>query len=554
MIQQPLPKPPIISEDALQYVTNKWSRHAVQPFLIALLTTGLLTAVTLLFFLFTDDSNWLLMPILSFLITLEGIYTTLWLNHAEQRITDRFAYRAAELLIIILATRLFTWFISGNFPDWRLFKLYLRTPLILFADGLFLAGSLLIALAWERGLTVARIFATLSIDSGEADYYLTPKRDRVDDKRPFQHNRIHIITQLFKQWIIGGVILAGFAALSTYDLQQATTVTNFFAMGRLGLHPTMLTALLLYFLAGFLLLSQARLAAANARWLREGAIKSNRVEKIWHRSSRRLLLLIAFFTALLPIGSTNGIGRILQTAIGVTTSIFSLLYLLFIGLIAMLLPQATPATSTPPPPLPTAPPPQFTPAPPVPPNETAELFFSSAFWAIAIVFSIAAVLFFLRERGIRFNSTTAKRGWQWLVNLFKTVWQSMAQQTAEIRHAMLSRLQLEDENEENGGGKRPFRFIRVNGLPPREQIRYFYLSTVRRAAEKGIKRRQDATPIEFSETLKEQFPDAEQDVETLTDAFLHARYSPQPVKKEALSPIKKRWRHMRSNLRRHRKQ
>ena len=546
-----------MNESALNYVTNKWSQQVVQPILIALLTTGLLTAVAVLLVIFTANNNWLRLPLLSFFITLEGIFTTLWLKHPEQRKIERIVYRAAELMVILLMTRLYTWFAGGIFPQWRLIATYLAEPFTFFADALFLVGVVLIILAWERGLTIARIFFQLSIDIGEASYYLLPKRERLmEDKRPFQRNRIGLINLFFKHWVIGAIILAGLAALSTFELTQIPTATSFFALGRLGLRPAMLYALLIYFLAGFLLLSQARLAAANARWLRDGVVKQPQVERSWHRVSGQLVLFIAFLTALLPIGSTNAIGRLLQSALGISASILSILYLLFIGLISMLMPQPNSAASSTPPPLalPTPIPPQTTPFPPVPPNETAVLFFSSLFWALALVFSVAAVLYFLRERDIQLNRATASKAWRWLMQAFKAMWRGVTQQATVMRHAILGKPLADGEiGEEAGVGKRPFRFIRINGLSPREQIRYFYLSTVRRAAEKGIKRQRQDTPNEYAQTLKEQFPDAKEDVDALTEAFLHARYSPQPIEKETINPIKKGWRHLRSSLRHHRK-
>ncbi|KAA3657245.1 MAG: DUF4129 domain-containing protein, partial [Chloroflexi bacterium] len=93
-------------------------------------------------------------------------------------------------------------------------------------------------------------------------------------------------------------------------------------------------------------------------------------------------------------------------------------------------------------------------------------------------------------------------------------------------------------------------FIRINAWPPREQIRYFYLSIVRRAKEKGIPRDKNETPLEYSQGLKEEFPETERDVDKLTSAFLKAQYSPKIINKEEINPIKKRWKHIRSTLRR----
>ncbi len=70
----------------------------------------------------------------------------------------------------------------------------------------------------------------------------------------------------------------------------------------------------------------------------------------------------------------------------------------------------------------------------------------------------------------------------------------------------------------------PWRFVRLNALSPRDRVRYFYLSTVRRAAEQGTVRQPSQTPAEFLHDLKSTWPEAEGDATALTEAFLAARY------------------------------
>ena len=64
----------------------------------------------------------------------------------------------------------------------------------------------------------------------------------------------------------------------------------------------------------------------------------------------------------------------------------------------------------------------------------------------------------------------------------------------------------------------------VSERDPREKVRYFYLRMMRRAAESGLTRPAPQTPAEFSHHLDPRWPDAEDDVDELTAAFLAARY------------------------------
>lgn len=540
------------TENALAFVTNRWSRRFVQPLLIGLMVTAVFTAVCVLLFILTGDGAWLVMPLLCFVLVLEGVYTTLWLQHPNQRITDNLAYRAAEVVVIVLICRLFTWVIGGDLPDWRLYEEYLRRPFALFSGMLFVVGTPLILAAWSQAINTMGIFTELAVDEGEAVYFLTPKRERDDDARPFQLDRSRLVVDFFRQWVAGGVLLVLLAAMSTFDLPQLEDWNNILQLARMGMMPHMLTALLVYFISGFLLLSQARLAAINGRWLHDGVMKSHTVERNWHRYSLRLLLVVALIASFLPLGDTTGIGRLLEIILFVLGAIFSLLSFLFLGLLAALIPNAQQEAgeATPTPEIfPTVP--SMTPVPPSEAAETAELVFSSAFWAVAIVLSVVAISFFLRERGVRLNTTLLRQIWAALSAWLAQVWRAARAQATELRQAAQARLQLirEKPEEQEEEKKRPFRFIRVNALPPREQIRYFYLSTLQRAEERGVPRRADETPLEFARDLKEEFPDAEIDVEELTGAFLKARYSPQPIEKEDVGPVKKRWKEMRSRLR-----
>jgi hypothetical protein len=95
----------------------------------------------------------------------------------------------------------------------------------------------------------------------------------------------------------------------------------------------------------------------------------------------------------------------------------------------------------------------------------------------------------------------------------------------------------------------PWRFIRVGGLPPREQVRYFYLSVVRRAAGQGVQRQPSQTPGEFVRDLETQWPEAELDVEALTQAFVIARYDATEITTDEAREAKSIWQRVKQALR-----
>ncbi len=543
-----------IDDPRLAFITNKWSRTVVQPLLISVLIAALLSTV-LVFAELITDINWLPFSPFLFFVCLEGCYTTLWLQQPERRLLNHTAYRAAEVLLLALLLRVFAWTVTGSWPHLADIPEILRLPQTVFLDVPFIFIGILTLVAWDRATWLGQTFTALSIDQAEVYYYTQPPNQRVSSDKPVRTNRGEIVFSFFRQWISGALVLAFLTALSHFDVVEIYRGSSL-ALARLGLRPKLLLFLLLYFLAGFTLLSQAQLAAMNARWLINGVTRQGKVERSWHRYTIWLVGGIALLAAFLPLGSTFAISNILKSIIwGISTaasfiiSLFSTLLAIFFSLFSGDTPLETAEPLAQPTSLP-VPTPTATPIPSALPPQTVDtgLIVSSLFWAVAIVMSVMAVSFFLRERGIQVNTAVVQSFWQKLWHWLQTAWRGAGHQMRDWQQAVRTRLQREPKEQE--ANKPPWRFIRLNALSPREQIRYFYLSTVKRAANKGVPRQQAETPLEFARDLKQSWPEAEEDVDALTDAFLEARYGRSPIGKEDVNPVKKRWRQVKSSLRR----
>jgi hypothetical protein len=317
-------------------------------------------------------------------------------------------------------------------------------------------------------------------------------------------------------------------------------------IGRLGLHPTMLTALLLYFLLGFWLLSQARLAAMRVRWLADGVSAAPAITRTWHRTSLLVVAGVALVASFLPIGGTFAIARVIQAILGFFFLFLNLLMALFAFAIYLLLslfgsPQAGEETleeagSFIPPALEQLP----------PPVQPPSMLMGSLFWLAVVVVAVMAAVFFLRQRGVPLHQIVSGRWWANLRAWWQAFWARVSGRVDALGQAVRARLRLGQAAAEPTP---PWRFVRLNALSPREQVRYFYLAMVRRAAERGVARRPQETPLEYVRDLKEGWPEVEGDMETLTDAFLEARYSPRPVEKAAVNPVKQTWQRVKSSLR-----
>jgi hypothetical protein len=486
----------------------------------------------------------LIVPAIVF--SVEAVITTVWLNHPDRRHTDKTAYRLAELVVLLVTVRFYTWGASGSWPQFALLRNYLNTPLDLLSDPFFHVGVLLTGLTWWYTIAAAGIFSRLAIDGAEVAYYASPPSMREPGNRPIALDRARLVERWLQRWFWGAVVLAISIAVTTLDLTDVASPARLRTIGRMELRPASLVTLVVYIFSGLLLLSQARLAAMNARWLIGGSIKDERVEKSWYRNSIWLLVAVAIVAALLPMGSTPAAGGLLRVVLEGVVSLFGMVAALFFGLISMLFPRSAgslessqspegPASAT-------ALPPSGQ------PNEIVSFIFSSFFWALAIFVTVSACLFYFRDRTIPISSRLLAVWWRafgaWVRGLFMD-----ASAQAKLFGDTIRDFRARVDGRRVLSRAR-FSFVRFNDLSPRQQLRYIFLSTVRRAMKRGLERQPSETPLEFAQELKDQLPGSESEVDLLTDAFLKARYSQSTVQPEEVSAIRRPWKQLLTRLRR----
>jgi hypothetical protein len=541
------------SMDITPFLTAPWTRYVTQPFFISILITCLVTSVLVVIGSFSDPIPWRALILLAFVVSLESIYTTFWLRDPDRRLLSSVAYRAAELVFIVLVTRIFTWAAAGNWPTGERLRDFQHSPIELF-DPYFIVALLLMIFVWQQASIVADIFDQLAISEAEASFHALPysARKALAEDRPARLFRAGLVREFFQRWIWGGVGLAIFTALGTLDLAllRHGSLSNIVS---LGLQPELLVALIAYFIVGFWLLSQARLAMLNARWLSEDIIKDEGLAVSWRRRSLAVLLGIALLAAFVPIGSTMPIGRILDVVVYAVVYaaglIFYLVTFLFITLLALFgrTPEGVDTEQLPPleeVALPPEPPP-----PPLPPSEATTLLLGMIFWSVMLTMTVVALAFYLRERGYTFNA-----------RLLRDLWHDFTSWLGQI--ALGFRLKVDDlwPSGKTGHKKETavsipvsipwWRRIWPGRLAPRERVRYYYLALVRRASEQGVVRQQHETPLEYERPLHEAWPETDQEIEAMTQAFLHARYSRQPVDDEEAAGIETTWKALKPRLKR----
>ena len=538
------------------FQTDPWTRRLVRPVLIAALATAPAVALLVLVTILNPAEPWLTLAWFCFFVALEGASTAAWLNNPASRGVDRLTYRAAEVFLLVVLARIVSWVLFGDgLPSPEEMRLYLATPLSFFLTGGFFTTTMVMLVAWYLAVTTGRIFAQMDVGREEMAYYtlsLSEQKAKADD-RPITTSRAKLQDQYMSLWVTVGTLMVILAALSTFEVGQFLTQPNVLEIARLGLAPAMLFALLLYFLAGLWLLSHARLLRMNFQWLADGVGKEAGLERAWQRGALTLLLVIALIAAFLPIGSTLGISYILRLALNALLFVIGLIYAaigyIFAAMIGFLTRNAEQSPLPTPQPMPTmVPPPPTTVTPP--PDPAFAFVVSSAFWALLIALVIGALLFFLRERGYRLEWGQARRAWGTFGGHVRALWLRLRRRARVAGHSLRQRLRGPEQPASGQPNNPASGLRRPRPMSPREQIRYYYLSTVRRAGERGVPRADSETPLEYVHDLKQQWPEAETELDELTQAFVEARYSPQPIDKPAVARVKEEWKRVRERLRR----
>lgn len=317
---------------------------------------------------------------------------------------------------------------------------------------------------------------------------------------------------------------------------------------------------LLYFVFGLALLSLSRLMSLQTHWDRlRIPVSSSNLPRQWAMYSLVFLIALAVVVSLLPAGDSLGFFSVLGTLVGFLVNVLIFLSQLILGLVLMLLSLPfvlfgkTPPgiVNSEPPPMPV-----FPQAPEATPytNATFELIRSILLWGGLILLLVYSLIRFVRQHdsllaALRRNRITnwLVLAWQWLYRNVDRTRASLTQAIADGWQRVVSRL---------GSNRllpRPG-WISLRSLDPRRRVYFFYLAMVRRAGEQGLARSPSQTPAEYASQLEQAVPAAKEDIDTLTQAFIEARYSRQDIDRTKASFVKATWERIRRALREQKKE
>lgn len=523
-----------------------WIGGVFRPLLISVVAASIVAGPIAI--LRTLGAPWkldYLLP-LAWLVALEGVYSTRQLGRPDWRERRGLLFRLAEIVLSLALLQIAIWAFSSGWPRLADLLLWLRHPLA-FLTGQFIFLAIWICVAWGLAVGITSDFLDLALQADEVaarDHHAWGEsRSQWQVGRAV--SRSEILARFVTRWTVGGVLLVLCTSVSQVNLTTGAAGQLTLGLRGLGLSAELMAALLCYFLAGLLLISQGRLAVLRGRWYNQEVDVQPSVLRRWHANSVLAVLLIALPAALLPMGTTSWLAGFIAAAIAfIMRGVYLLLFVLMALLTLLLWPlrflMRDPAGEAPPP---VAPPPQIpTQAEAV--SRLPDWLGGAVLWSVILLIVVYFALTYLKAHGLLRGRPLA-----WLQRLrygWRARWAFAHTALGAAITQLGKRLHLPRRGDPAAP---PLSAVRIGALTPRARVRYFYLRMVSRAAERGLARRPHQTPTEFASLLESQLPDAETDVEALTEAFLAARYDTRPIPAPQVQVAQTVWRRVMRALR-----
>lgn len=478
-----------------------------------------------------------------------AVTTTTRLGRPKWRDRRGAAFRLGEVLILLVVARIAVWILAEGVPGLTQIRSWFLHP-DLFFTGDYVFASAVWLLSWAYAVVVTSDFLELAIQPDEMAAHESHSwgESRSQWRAANPSSRSELLERFGVRWIGIGVLLVMAAGITRIDVGVGASGLLRVGLRGLGMRAEVVACLVLYFLAGLLLMSQGRLAVLRGRWFNQDVEIRDSLIRRWHVNSLVFVVLIALVALLLPLGSTNWLTAALEWVIALLARFVMLLVLLvgiLLSLMAALFAALFGSTSQGAPEQPFSRPP-----PPVPSQEEMTTHLppwlgSALLWIMVALVAGFLLVNFLRTTGIVQRSALGKQLLQW-----RLWWRArrarmnaaVAAQVKSVRRR-LRRVRVRAGRPQEPGTRRE------GPLLPRDQVRRYYLRAVKEAEEEGVARQPHATPLEFAEQLRTEWPETEGDVRDLTGAFVDARYSEHDVGEQEVSGAESAWRRLVRGLR-----
>ncbi|MEM8530755.1 MAG: DUF4129 domain-containing protein [Chloroflexota bacterium] len=473
----------------------------------------------------------------SFLVALEASFVHSTFRRERMWTAELFRYLVPEIFVMIVLMRFVTSLGVGSESLFEQVQGWFYDPFSLF-DSAFIVAILV-------GLLIGWLTHVAMQDFIE----LAPRQSELAGK-PVEDIRTHILLgkergqaleRISGRFVGGGVVLLFCLALEVVNIEQI-------AGPSLALSPLSAGAALTYLVAGFLLYSQARLVLLQSRWIADGAAVADDIPRRWGQTSWLIIVGVVALALLLPRAYGLGFLDTLRGILGLAGYAFVFFGYLVIWLFSMLLfipawflslfGSENEAAN----------PPREAFEPPPPPPEVVQepqLIPAFVFWTCMVLLAGYALRVTLQRHPGLLRPFMHWGPLRRLMSWFSMIWGNTNLWLSQAIDVVQARLAPMPSTE-----PAPPRAWRLRNLAPRELVRYFYRSTLRRSSGQGISRQAGQTPHEFRAKLVKHLPEAEAEITELTEAFVEVEYSQHTVERAQARRLARPWAWVRRRLRR----
>jgi uncharacterized protein DUF4129 len=479
-------------------------------------------------------------------ITMDRLYTYHWFKHLHLFSSEWVTTLGSQWIVIIVFIRLFLSYVKGTDAFINDMLLFAHGHIENFFSPEFVVTLLLAIFAWNISSQFLELLDEIGLNQVLAlrENEMIPHSEAV----PAQRRLVNLVFST-------GIVLVILAALVRVDLHAIFFGTAVSTPADPDQFSDAEAGTLFYFIFGLVLLSQSRLISLRARWnLQNIPVASADLAKHWGKYSLLFLLILALIVSVLPTGDSSGLFSLLGTLLGfligvlffIAQLIVMLISILF-SLLFLLLGKGLPPMFRFPTPLP---------SPIVPAASSAHatgsairiLMKSILLWgSLLIIIGFSLARFLKQREGLLAGFRKAPLvnwlilAWQWLRKNAEKTRGDFSRVIVDGWQNIVSRLEGRRILPRPG-------LISLGLLDPRRQIYFFYLAMIRRGGEQGLTRRPSQTPSEYAVTLEKSISSVNEDVETITEAFVEARYSRHEVDSAKAKLVKATWDRIRRAL------
>ena len=464
---------------------------------------------------------------------LVGGYTTTILVRPRQRQRRTMSYRLSELGLILFVTRVALW---STVEGWPAPSSMFLQPFAVFLTVGFVINAILILIAWGMAVLVTNDFLAMGLQVDELIDLEAASRPISGDDHRIQSDRGALVRRFSERWAMGGMLLIALTAAS----QVGLGTNGFFALVRQDIAGGVIGAAIVYFMLGLLLLTFGHLAALRAKWQLSKLPNEATIVRNWPFYAFGLVLVVAAAAFLMPLGGTFRLAQLMGLAMRMVSGAVYLILGLLMGLIGLLFGGDEQPVEEPVREQPEMGTPQIEQAQP---PEAPPWLGGTVFWIIVALLLGYAAYIYLQGRGVNFQLLLA-----WL-RQFLRGWGQIGDAFNDWRTRTLTPPEEEKGKSRRSRVRRWLDDLMLGRLPPDEQVRYFYLSTLESAAEHGMRRRPGETPHRFQTRLGDRVEsEDEAAVARLTAGFVRIEFARQGTEVTAVPLLKRAWTQIRGAL------